>query len=99
MQSASPPDYSQEAYVVEHSSQKMRYENDGTGVLENEAQIKIISESGVQAPPSAPSGLQAAPLGQAPVTGGWQLPSPQTDALKDAAPTQLGVPQEVLEVG
>ena len=49
VQSATPPDYSQEAYVVEHSSQKMRYENDGTGGLENEAQIKIISESGVQA--------------------------------------------------
>ena len=49
VQSATPPDYSQEAYVVEHSSQKMRYENDGTGTLENEAQIKIISESGVQA--------------------------------------------------
>jgi tetratricopeptide (TPR) repeat protein len=49
VQSATPPDYSQEAYVVEHSSQKMRFENDGTGGMENEAQIKIISESGVQA--------------------------------------------------
>lgn len=49
MQSVTPPDYSQEAYVVEHSSQKMRFENDGTGSMENEAQIKIISESGVQA--------------------------------------------------
>jgi len=46
---ATPPDYSQEAYVVEHSSQKMRFDNDGTGSAENEAQIKIISESGVQA--------------------------------------------------
>jgi tetratricopeptide (TPR) repeat protein/transglutaminase-like putative cysteine protease len=50
-QSATPatPDYSQEAYVVEHSSDIMRFENDGTGVTQTEAQIKIISESGVQA--------------------------------------------------
>jgi len=44
-----PPDYSQEAYVVEHFTQKMRFENDGTGVLETEAQAKIVSDSGGQA--------------------------------------------------
>ena len=44
-----PPDYSQEAFVVQHSTQTMRFENDGTGVIQNEAQIKVISESGVQA--------------------------------------------------
>lgn len=43
------PDYSQEAFVVQHSTQKMRFEDDGTGVVDSEAQIKIISESGVQA--------------------------------------------------
>ena len=48
-QAPSPPDYSQEAYVVEHFKQSMRFENDGTGVNITEAQIKIVSESGVQA--------------------------------------------------
>ncbi len=43
------PDYSQEAFVVQRSSEKMKFENDGTGVVDSEAQIKIISESGVQA--------------------------------------------------
>jgi len=49
VQTGPPPDYSQEAYVVEHSSKLMRFESDGTGVEQTEAQIKIISESGVQA--------------------------------------------------
>ena len=44
-----PPDYSQEAFVVQHSAQTMRFENDGTGVIQNQAEIKVISESGVQA--------------------------------------------------
>ena len=44
-----PPDYSQEAYVVEHFSQKMRFEDDGTGVVQTDMQIKVVSESGVQA--------------------------------------------------
>jgi tetratricopeptide (TPR) repeat protein/transglutaminase-like putative cysteine protease len=35
--------------VVEHSSKSMRFENDGTGTEQTDAQIKIISESGVQA--------------------------------------------------
>jgi tetratricopeptide (TPR) repeat protein len=49
VQTGPPPDYSQEAYVVERSSKTMRFENDGTGVEQTDAQIKIISESGVQA--------------------------------------------------
>jgi tetratricopeptide (TPR) repeat protein/transglutaminase-like putative cysteine protease len=49
VQSPIPPDYSQEAYVVEHNRQVMRYENDGTGREQLNAQIKVISESGVQA--------------------------------------------------
>jgi tetratricopeptide (TPR) repeat protein len=48
-QAPTPPDYSQEAYVVEHYSESMRFENDGTGVIQTDAQIKITSESGVQA--------------------------------------------------
>ena len=48
-QAPTPPDYSQEAYVVEHYSEKMRFENDGSGVIQTDAQIKIVSDSGVQA--------------------------------------------------
>ncbi len=48
-QSPTPPDYSQQAYVVERYNQSMRFENDGTGRIQTDAQIKIISESGVQA--------------------------------------------------
>ncbi len=35
--------------MVEHFSEQMRFENDGTGSDQTEAQIKIVSESGVQA--------------------------------------------------
>jgi tetratricopeptide (TPR) repeat protein len=48
-QAPTPPDYSQQAYVIEHYRQSVRFENDGTGVVQTEAQIKISSESGVQA--------------------------------------------------
>ena len=48
-QAPTPPDYSQEAYVVEHYHESMRFEDDGTGVIQTDAQIKIMSESGVQA--------------------------------------------------
>ncbi len=48
-QAPTPPDYSQEAYVVERYSESMRYENDGSGVIQTDAQIKVVSESGVQA--------------------------------------------------
>src|ERR1700742_4802172 len=44
-----PPDYSQEAFVLEHYKESMRFENDGTGRVQTDAQIKIVSESGVQA--------------------------------------------------
>ena len=48
-QAPTPPDYSQQAYVVEHFSESMRFENDGTGSDQTDATIKIVSESGVQA--------------------------------------------------
>ncbi len=48
-QSPASPDYSQQPFVVEHLRQSSRFENDGTGSEEQEASIKIISESGVQA--------------------------------------------------
>lgn len=44
-----PPDYSQQAFVVEHFRQSDRFENDGTGREEHEARIRVTSESGVQA--------------------------------------------------
>src|SRR6516164_10180094 len=47
-QSPAPPDYSQEAYVVEHYRQSARYENDGTGSEQLDVQVRVISESGVQ---------------------------------------------------
>jgi tetratricopeptide (TPR) repeat protein/transglutaminase-like putative cysteine protease len=48
-QSPTPPDYSQEAYVIEQYRTSMRYENDGTGREQLEAKIRIVAESGVQA--------------------------------------------------
>ncbi len=42
------PDYSQEAVVIEHYHQVMRFENDGTGRDQLDAQIRVVSESGVQ---------------------------------------------------
>ncbi len=48
-QSSASPDYSQEAYVTEHYHQAIRFENDGTGRDQLDAQIRIVSESGVQA--------------------------------------------------
>ena len=35
--------------MVEHFSESMRFENDGTGSDQTDATIKIVSESGVQA--------------------------------------------------
>ncbi len=46
--SLTPPDYSQEAVVIEHYHQAIRFENNGTGRDQLDAQIKIVSESGVQ---------------------------------------------------
>ncbi len=48
-QAPTSPDYSQQAYVVQHFSESMRFENDGTGSDQTDATIKIVSESGVQA--------------------------------------------------
>jgi tetratricopeptide (TPR) repeat protein len=44
-----PRDYSQQAFVIEHFRQSQRFENDGTGREEQEASIRVTSESGVQA--------------------------------------------------
>jgi tetratricopeptide (TPR) repeat protein/transglutaminase-like putative cysteine protease len=44
-----PPDYSQQAFVVEQFRQSARFEDDGTGREEQEARVRIVSESGVQA--------------------------------------------------
>ncbi len=48
-QAAPSADYSQQSFVVEHSLQSMRFENDGTGSETHEAVVKVTSESGVQA--------------------------------------------------
>lgn len=48
-QAPTPPDYSQQPFVLEHYRQSARFENDGTGREEQEARIRVISESGVQA--------------------------------------------------
>jgi tetratricopeptide (TPR) repeat protein/transglutaminase-like putative cysteine protease len=45
---STPPDYSQEAYIVEHYRQSARYENDGTGSEQLDVQVRVVSESGVQ---------------------------------------------------
>ncbi len=43
-----PPDYSQEAYVVEQLHTSYRFENDGTGRKEIVARLKVQSEAGVE---------------------------------------------------
>ncbi len=43
-----PPDYSQEAYVVEQLHTTYRFENDGTGRKEIVARLKVQSEAGVE---------------------------------------------------
>jgi len=48
-QSAKTPDYSQEPFVFEQYSTKVRFENDGTGSKETQARIRVQSEGGVQA--------------------------------------------------
>ncbi|MGH9758140.1 MAG: DUF3857 domain-containing transglutaminase family protein, partial [Candidatus Acidiferrales bacterium] len=42
------PDYSQEPFVVEQYSTAVRFENDGTGVREQSARIRVQSDAGVQ---------------------------------------------------
>jgi tetratricopeptide (TPR) repeat protein len=42
------PDYSKEAFVVEQTSTRIVFENDGTGTRESSARIRIQSDAGVQ---------------------------------------------------
>ena len=42
------PDHSQEAFVIEQSWRKERFENDGTSTSEDTARVRIQSEAGVQ---------------------------------------------------
>lgn len=44
----SKSDHSQEAFVIEQFSQKVRFENDGTSSREDTARVRIQSEAGVQ---------------------------------------------------
>ena len=46
---SAPPDLSQEAFVLEHMKESVRFENDGSGVRETTAVIRIQSQAGVQA--------------------------------------------------
>src|SRR5579863_3629614 len=41
-------DYSKEAFVIEQTSTRIAFENDGTGIRESSARIRIQSEAGVQ---------------------------------------------------
>src|SRR6267154_1309557 len=43
-----PPDYSKEAFVLEQSFDKFKFENDGTSTREIRAAIRIQSDAGVQ---------------------------------------------------
>ncbi len=45
---SSKPDYSEEAFVIEQTSTKMKFENDGTYTREDTARIRIQSDAGVQ---------------------------------------------------
>ena len=45
---AAAPDFSKEAYVIEHVTTRVRAENDGTGTREVSAAIKIIADAGVK---------------------------------------------------
>jgi tetratricopeptide (TPR) repeat protein len=42
------PDYSKEAFVIEQTSTRITFENDGTSTRESSARIRIQSEAGVQ---------------------------------------------------
>lgn len=48
-QSSTKPDLSQEAFVFEHLNEAVRFENDGSGVRETTAAVRINSQAGVQA--------------------------------------------------
>ncbi len=45
---SSKPDYSQEAFVLEQFSSKVKFEDDGTSSEENSARVRIQSDAGVQ---------------------------------------------------
>lgn len=45
---ATNTDYSQEGFIVEQSSHKEKFENDGTSSSEDEGRVRIQSEAGVQ---------------------------------------------------
>lgn len=47
--SSSAPDFSKEAYVVEHLHTRVTGENDGTGTREVTAEIKVLADAGVKA--------------------------------------------------
>src|SRR5215470_680768 len=47
-QPSTSPDLSQEAFVLEHWNESVRFENDGSGVRETTAVIRIQSQAGVQ---------------------------------------------------
>jgi hypothetical protein len=42
------PDYSKEAFVIEQTSTRIVFENDGMGTRESSARIRIQSDAGVQ---------------------------------------------------
>jgi tetratricopeptide (TPR) repeat protein len=42
------PDYSKEAFVIEQTSTRITFENDGTSTRESSARVRIQSEAGVQ---------------------------------------------------
>jgi len=46
--SSAVPDLSQEAFVLEHWNESVRFESDGSGVRETTAAIRIQSQAGVQ---------------------------------------------------
>jgi tetratricopeptide (TPR) repeat protein len=47
-QSPASPDYSKEAFVLEHSSDKFKFQNDGTSTREIDIRVRVQSDAGVQ---------------------------------------------------
>ena len=45
---ASVPDFSQEAFVIEHFHRKVKFENDGTSATEDSMRVRVQSDAGVQ---------------------------------------------------
>ena len=42
------PDYSKEAFVLEQSSDKFKFQNDGTSIRELSVRLRVQSDAGVQ---------------------------------------------------